>query len=278
MNKSRVIIALFACLSLLLASTYTVKTQTQLDDTETFFDSKISCVRLQVNATSRAKPPDNISVILSLTSLVTKVYVKTINLTIYGFVNGTEKIEIYSNASGKLVLSKDSTVAFPHQVFVQENVYGVIYGEIYLEYDATVKDELGRELPYPFQGTIGFVLTRVENVYLESLEEELESLKEQLQSLGDQLNSTQTMLEELQNELSELNRTFTECFGKNLTREELLNINQTLWQLQNDYESLKGVKSELDGTRTAIIFLAVVAVFFVATTLYLVLRKPKSYL
>ncbi|MEM3797713.1 MAG: hypothetical protein QXD34_04965 [Candidatus Bathyarchaeia archaeon] len=52
MNK-RMIIALFACLSLLLASTYTVKTQTQLDDTETFFDSKISCVRLQVNATSK---------------------------------------------------------------------------------------------------------------------------------------------------------------------------------------------------------------------------------
>jgi hypothetical protein len=230
---------------------------------ETFFDSKISCLIVQVNATSRAQPASSISVALGLTSLVTKVNVKTANLTIYGFINGTEKREIYSNVSSNIILPKDSRVVYQHHVFVHEGISGIIYGELYLNYDATIVDELGGEHPYPFQGTLGFALTRIENVYLKSLEEQLESLEAQL--------------EEIHSTLDGLNQTFSDCFGKNLTRDELLNLNQTLWQFKQEYESLKGVKSELDGTRTAVVFLAVVAVFFVATTAYLALRRPKSY-
>ncbi|MEM2280771.1 MAG: hypothetical protein QXZ68_02110 [Candidatus Bathyarchaeia archaeon] len=251
---NRKAITFFACLSLLLALTNTAKTQTS--NMETFFDSKISCVKVQVNATSKTQPASFISVELSLTAVVTKVYVKTIDLTIYGFINGTEKHEIYHNVSGNVTIFKDGRVVYSHQVYLPENVCGVIYGEVYLEYDATVVDELGRENPYPFQGTIGFATTRVENVCLKSLEEQLR---------------------DVYNTIDELNQTFRDCFGRNLTRDELLNLNETLWQLRRDYETLKGVKSELDDTRTAMVFLAVVAVFFVATTAYLVFRKPKSY-
>jgi hypothetical protein len=223
---------------------------------ETFFDSKIPGIKVQVNATSKAQPTSSISVVLSLTSDVTKVYVKTVSITIYGFLNGTEKSEIYNNASGNFMLYKANQVVYQHSVFVPEHVYGITYGEIYLDYNATVKDELGFEHPYSFQDTLGFTMTSIENVYLKSLEEQLANLHDVLDGL---------------------NQTFRECFGKNLTSDELLSLNQTYWQFMHEYESLKGVKSELDNVRTAMVFLAVVAVFFVATTAYLVLRKPKSY-
>ena len=262
MNKR--IVAFFTCLILLSAFTNTAKTQIETNNMETFFDSKISCVEVQVNATSRAEPNSLISVVVNITSLVTKVHIKTVKLTIYGFVNGTERQEVYNNVSYNILLCKYKNFICPHAVFVLENISGIIYGELYLDYDATVVDELGREIPYPFQGTIGFALTRIENVYLKALEEKLKSLEKQI--------------EDINNVLGDLNQTFRECFGKNLTREELLNLNQTFWQFKQEYEALKGVKSELDNTRTAMIFLAVVAVFFVATTAYLVFRKPKEYL
>ncbi len=253
---NRKVIVLVACLTLLLALISTAKTQTQTSAMETFLDSKIPGIKVQVNATSRAQPTSSISVALSLTSDVSTVHVKTVRITIYGFLNGTEKIEIYSNVSGNFPLSKANPVVYPHQVFVPEHIYGITYGEIYLDYNATVKDELGIEHSYPFQQTLGFTMTRIENVYLKSIEEQLANLRDVLDGL---------------------NQTFRECFGKNLTTDELLSLNQTYWQFKQEYESLKGVKSELDNVRTAMVFLAVVTVFFVATTAYLVLRRPKSY-
>ena len=254
MNRKAIV--LFVCLSLLFALTRTAKTQTQTSTMETFLDSKVPGIKVQVNATSRAQPAGFISVALGLTSDVSTVYVKTVRIAIYGFLNGTEKSELYSNVSGNFMLYKANQVIYQHQVFVPERVYGVVYGEIYLDYNATVKDELGFEHPYSFQDTLGFTMTRIENVYLKSIEEQLANLHDVLDGL---------------------NQTFKECFGKNLTVDELLGLNQTYWQFKQDYESLKGVKSELDNTRTAMVFLAVVAFFFVATTAYLVLRRPKSY-
>lgn len=263
-NMNKKIIVLFTCLSLLFALTNTAKTQSQTNNMETFFDSKIPGLKVQVNATSRTQPTSYISAALSLKSEVSTVYIKTVRITVYGFINGTEKIEIYNNVSGDTLLYKANQVVYLHQVFVPEQTYGVTYGEIYLDYNATVKDELGIEHSYSFQERLGFTMTRVENVYLKSLEEQIASLEDQLR--------------DVYSAIDELNQTFRDCFGKNLTRDELLNLNQTLWQFRQDYEALKGVKGELDNTRTAVVFLAVVAVFFVATTAYLVFRKPKDYL
>ncbi len=50
----------------------------------------------------------------------------------------------------------------------------------------------------------------------------------------------------------------------NLTAESLARLNETYW-------GLKGGSNELGNTRTAVGILAVTTVFFVATTLYLLL-------
>ncbi|MEM0007732.1 MAG: hypothetical protein QXR89_05670 [Candidatus Bathyarchaeia archaeon] len=246
---------LLTCSLLLFICMGNVKAQNQIN-METFLDINIPGMKVQVNATSEANPTDLISAILSLTSEVTRVYVKTMNFAIYGFINGTEKIKIYSNITSGFELNKAEQYVCQHQIYVPENVCGVIYGEIDLVYNATVKDELGLEHSYFFQDKLGFTMTRVQNIYVKAIEERLASL------LG---------------VLNQLNQTFQMCFGKNLTIDELMNLNQTYWQLKNQYESLSKVKTELDNTRATVAVLGVTTVIFFATTAYLLFRKPKNY-
>jgi len=254
MNR-KAIMVLLSCLILLLVHAYNVKAQNKTD-METFLDIKIHGIKVQVNATSEAQPTSLINVSLSLTSEVTKVYIKIMNLTIYGFVNGTEKIEIYSKAAGDLELDKAEQYICQHEIVVPENVYGITYGEIGIAYNTTVKDELGFEHPYAFQDKLGFTMTRIQNTYIKAIEGQLTSL------LG---------------LLNQLNQTFQTCFGKNLTMDDLLSLNQTYWQLKHQGESLSKVQSELDSTRATVAVLGVATVIFLATTAYLLFRRPKSY-
>lgn len=255
MNIKAMIIILLTCSLLLSACKCNVKAQNQTG-METFLDINIPGMRVRVNATSEAKPTDLISTIISLTSEVTALYVKTMNLTIYGFVNGTEKIKIYSNVTGGFELNRAEQYVCQHQIYVRENVCGVIYGEIDLAYNATAKDELGFEHPYFFQDKLGFTMTRVQNIYIKAIEEQLASLL---------------------NILGQLNQTFQMCFGKNLTIDELISLNQTYWQLKNQFESLSKVKTELDNTRATVAILGVITLIFFATTAYLLFRRPKTY-
>ncbi|MEM3566223.1 MAG: hypothetical protein QXK18_05065 [Candidatus Bathyarchaeia archaeon] len=253
--NSKAATVLLTCSLLLFVCTCNVKAQNQTN-METFLDISIPGMKVQVNATSEAKPTDLILAVISLTSEVTRVYVKTMNLAIYGFKNGTEKTGIYGNATGNFELDKAEQYVCQHEIVVPENVYGIIYGEIDIAYNATVKDELGFEHPYSFQDKLGFTMTSVQNTYIKVIEEQLASL------LG---------------VLNQLNQTFQMCFGKNLTIDELMSLNQTYWQFKNQCESLSKVKTELDNTRATVAVLGVTTVIFFATTAYLLFRKPKSY-
>jgi hypothetical protein len=51
-------------------------------------------------------------------------------------------------------------------------------------------------------------------------------------------------------------------------------LNQTYWELRQNYT---GNMNEIDNTRRLAVILAITTVFFVATTIYLVMRKPRDY-
>ncbi|MCL6578562.1 MAG: hypothetical protein K6T73_04135 [Candidatus Bathyarchaeota archaeon] len=72
-----------------------------------------------------------------------------------------------------------------------------------------------------------------------------------------------TYLDELEQQLASLNETYQQ-------------LNSTYWELQQNYTSLQGNLGQLESTRQAVIALAVVTIFFVATTVYLIVRKPKQ--
>jgi len=91
--------------------------------------------------------------------------------------------------------------------------------------------------------SLGFTMTHIRNVYLENLESEFQSLSENFTSL--------------QQNYTWLEGNYTELKGK--------------------FDELSKNVIELDNTRTAVIVLAITTVFFVATTIYMIMQKPKQY-
>jgi len=214
------------------------KAQAPTENMKTFFDSKIPGMKIQVNATAETQPAENITVMLSMKGLG-DVYVENFNLTVFGFLNGTYKTMMRNITDSDIPLN-NAMKEYNCTFKVPEQVWDVTYGEILLTYRAVLG---GLELRFP-QLTYGFTMTHVENVYLKKLENDLKSWITSYQ----QLNST---------------------------FEQLL---QNYTELQQNYTALQGSLNELDNTRRAVAILAITTIFFVATTLYVVMRKPKQYL
>jgi len=72
-----------------------------------------------------------------------------------------------------------------------------------------------------------------------------------------------TFLENLETQLKSLNESFQQ-------------LSSTYWQLEQNYTSLQSSMIELDSTRRVAVILAITTVFFVATTLFLVMRRPRE--
>lgn len=243
-KKFNKISVLSITLILLLASLNLAKAQTEDGNLKTFFDSWVPEIKLKVDATAEAKPTQNITVVLSLEGK-SEVLVKHLDFNIFSFTRDQDKVLLNRTIDKNFMLK---TKEYQRTFKVPENVCGIAYGEITLIYNVEYAVGEGR-LTMPYNLTVGFTMTKIEDVYLKSLEEHL----------------------------NYLNETFMKCFGKNLTTDELLSLNQTWWQLKNEYESLKGVKGELDNTRSTMVILAIIAIIFFVTTAYLVFRRPKTY-
>jgi len=164
------------------------------------------------------------------------VYIEYFNLSIFGFLNGTYEVIMANITDNNFSLNILKEYNCTFKVL--EQVWDVTYGEILLTYRVILG---GLELRFP-QLTYGFTMTLVKNVYLENLE---------------------TTCENLNNSYWQLNDSYEK-------------LNQTYWALQQNYTALKGNLDELGNTRMAVGVLAVTTVFFVATTLYLVMRKPRE--
>jgi hypothetical protein len=254
MNKPKRIGLIFILVTLAIASIRNINAQVSTENMKTFLDSKIPGIIIQVNATAETQPNQNITVMLSL-KRQTSIYVECFNLSIFGFVNGTYKI-LMANVTDPDFPGPfgDSPRQYNCTFPVPEQVWDTTYGEITLTYNATYSGGFGNLL-LPYNITLGFTMTHVENVYLKTIENQLKNL----QALFIQLNET-----------------FCDSFQMNLTVDNLAYINRTFWELQQNYTALQGNLNELGNTRMAVGILAVTTVFFVATSLYLVMRKPKE--
>jgi len=219
------------------------KAQVPAENMKTFYDSDLPGIKIQVNATAETPPSENVNVTLSLETQ-TNVHVEYLNLSIFGFINGTDKVLMANIIDNDFSLNNDSK-GYNCTFLVPEQVWGVTYGEIVLTYSA----KYGLVTVDIEKLTCGFTMTDVENIYLKNLA------------------STYT----------QLNQTFWESFNMSLSPENLAQLNKTYWEYQQNYTSLQGTLNELNNTRQAAVALAITTVFFVATTVYLVMRKPKQY-
>lgn len=238
-----------------------IKAQAQYGNNKTFLNSEIPGLKIKVDAPVEAKPGENITVTLKLEGQ-TSVLMKHFTLSIFGFLFGKDKILMAKITDSDFALGVKQ---YNCTCKVPENIWGITYGEIILTYNATYNAGSGMPvITMPYKNlTVGFAMTSIENVYLEEVKVQLEESERQLKDLRDMLG--------------ELNKTFSQCFQANLTLENLALLNRTYWELKQNYTSLQGGLTELDNTRRAAVILAVTTVFFVATTIYLVMRKPKQY-
>jgi hypothetical protein len=79
-------------------------------------------------------------------------------------------------------------------------------------------------------------------------------------------------LENLRNENAMLKENLT------ILQNNVTNLNNTLTELRNNLTDIqKRYEGELSGTRSTVAVLAITTVFFLATTAYLIFRKPKQY-
>jgi hypothetical protein len=205
--------------TLVFASILGMKAQASTENVKTFLDSRIPGIAIQVNATAETQPIQNITVLLSL-KRQTSIDIGYFNLSIFGFVNGTYRTLMYNTTDGDFSLD-DTPRSYNCTFTVPEQVWDATYGEITLTYNATYPVGPG-SLELPYNITLGFAMTHVENVYLANLQAQYD-------------------------------------------------------QLQQNYTTLEGRLTELDNTRSAVAVLAITSIFFVATTLYMMMRKPKDY-
>jgi len=219
------------------------------DEMQTFFTKPYVGITIKFSATPETVPGENITINLWINCTADDVNVEGLTLSIYGFKWGREKVPLKSER----IIEFTSSLVFNHTsqynytVHIPHDVWDVIYAELHIQY--TVVDSTFEENP-------NFSITIVRNVYLEQLENAFKNL-----------NYTYW----------QLNQTFWESFQMNLTKENLDGLNQTYWALQQNNTSVQGSLIELGNTRIAVIILAITTIFFVATTFYVVMRKPKEY-
>jgi len=221
------LLAAFIALTTILAFAQNIFGQS-LSDMQNCFSHDYAGISINIDATKETVPTGNITIALWLNCTADSVTIDYLNLSIYGFRDGKEKILL--NTTYMLVNSPiifNFTFTLGYNVTVPEDVWGATEGEMLLDYRIS-------ELPADY--IPNFQMTTVRNVKMEQLEQQLNSL----------------------------NETYTQ-------------LNETYWELQGNYTSMQGTAVELDNTRRVVTILLIVAVFFLATTFYLVLKKPKDY-
>jgi hypothetical protein len=249
-------------LAIAVALTCSARAQSPARNMKTFFDSQVPGIKVQVNATAETQPTENITVTLALTAdKNVTVVVKSLNFSILGFLNGTDKF-LMENISGHgFSLKSQNPKDYSRTFEVPAEVWDTTYGEIVLTYNATYRFGPVYLTDNYDNLTLGFTMTHVKNVYVEGLQQNLVNLNEEYQQLNSsfwQLNATYWQLYAT---YESLNKTFA-----------TLQENYTL--LQKNYTALKG---STDDVATVATVLGITTIFFVATTMYLIIRRPEEF-
>ncbi len=208
---------------------------------KTFFSKNYAGLSVVVNATQGTAPNGTITVCLWLRCTAENVVVNYLNLTVYGFMNGTVKTQLLEREVMAGPLPYGNVSEYDYNVTIPSDVWEATYGELVFKY--AILDS-----PSP-EYNPGFSMTIIRNVPMEELQRQCEDLTKANQQLNDANGNLTTAIEQL---------------------------NQTYLDLKRDYTGLQGAASELDNTRRLALIFGITTVFFVATTIFMVMRRPKN--
>lgn len=206
-------------------------------DIRTFYHFNKDALVIEVKAPANTEPGQTINVSVSFYCYGENLSIYYLFVTIYDFKSGQEK-----NPIGTIRHVKQGIGYDPQNKETYAQTYEIKISEDV--WDITYGEiacewEFGGHTFYIHND--GFVMTYVKNVEMEELIEQL-------------TNKTQ------------------ECdtLWQNYTQ-----LNQTYWDLKGNQTS--GTEVDLSNTRVAMVVFIITTVFFVATTLYLTLKKPREY-
>lgn len=206
-----------------------------------------------------AYPNQTINVNITIKALV-NLTINHVAIELYTFNNSKFDDVIYVEKDNQVPLCSNELWNKTSNVTIPEYASNILYGKLILEWakKGTMESEWYRREPT-------FIMTYLRNPELERLRSEVTELEEEN--------------DELKRNLTNLNNTLTGLEEENIVlKGNVTDLNNTLTELLNNLTGLENrYEGELSGTRNVTIILAIITVFFVATTAYLFMRKPKQY-
>ena len=259
----------------------TVRGQSEL---KTFYSKDdLPGIAMRIDATAETVPGGNMTIATWVNCTATGVKVEQINMTIYGSIGDEEETPLATlDVMENRTLAFNGTSEYNYTLTVPDDVWGATFADLHLKYFIYSSE---------FEYDPSFSVTVVRNIYYEQLKEDFSDLNSsfiQLNSSYWQLDTNYSQLNasysQLNNTFSQLNGTYWQLNGSfsqlNSSYWELKDtyeqLNQTYWGLRLNYTDLQGSVTDLDNTRRLAAVLGVTSVFFVVTTIYLVIRRPKE--
>ncbi len=212
---------------------------------------------IEIEYPLEAYPNQIIHVDITIEGLI-NLTVNHVTIELYTFNNSTMRNEILDYVT--YVEKENSVPLASHELWngtsnatIPGHASGVVYGKLILEW--TKKGTEGWE-------TIGrestFIMAYLRDPEVERLRSKVAELEKENADLNGNITDLNNTINDLNSNITDLNNTLT----------DLLN---NLTDVEKRYEG------ELSGTRSVVTILAITTIFFVATTAYLFLRKPKQY-
>ena len=144
------------------------------EETPSVYYLEYGGLKIDIRAPDQAYPGENITVTVKTETVVPQIYVKYINVDLYGVVNATT--EVILDQISHLKNSSLSSHEVQYNIKIPDNISpGLTYGEVSCEWEA-----LGASFEIL---SSGFVLTYVKNMALEQLQAEYDELNATHQSV-----------------------------------------------------------------------------------------------
>jgi len=157
------------------------------EETQSVYYIEYGGLKIDIRAPDQAYPGENINVTVKTEAVVPQIYVKYINVDLYGVVNATTEV-ILDNIT-HLKNSSLSSHEVQYNITIPDNICpGLTYGIITCEWEL-----MGAPQKIP---SSGFALTYIKNVALEQLQVEYDELNATHQSIVQEYNELKSDLNE----------------------------------------------------------------------------------
>ena len=160
-------LCVMALCTFLLTLTFSGVGNAAPEETPSVYYLEYGGLKIDIRAPDQAYPGENITVTVKTEAVVPQIYVKYINVDLYGVVNATT--EVILDQISHLKNSSLSSHEVQYNIKIPDNISpGLTYGIINCEWEA-----LGASFEIL---SSGFVLTYIENVALKQLQAEYDEL------------------------------------------------------------------------------------------------------